>query len=350
MKNRIYSLDFLKIIATIFIFFHHYQQLVGGVFEGGINFFGGRFNFGYMVELLFMLSGFFMYPYVKQIYSGLTMKQFMIKRIKRLLPLVAICAVGFQVIALMYYHLFGRLEWFFDTKQVWYLMVAAIGMQRGWVFDDIIYVNYPVWYISVLLLCYVFFWLGTAVCKKLHTSSRYFMLIMIFWGMIINNYELNGPFMVDYTARGYISFFTGLLIASYFYDKGVSKKAVWTSVIILIVLSTLYIFKPECLEEGFVYLLCFLFYPSIIIIFSSKIVQRVFSFPVWSRIADITFNGFMWHYSVIILVLMILFGAPDVFNWYSRFGMLVFLLMVLAAGCVSHFLIENLLLKKCLKL
>lgn len=52
-NERRYSLDALRIIATILIIFHHYQQVIGGYFEGHINFWNGRFYFGYIVEFFF---------------------------------------------------------------------------------------------------------------------------------------------------------------------------------------------------------------------------------------------------------------------------------------------------------
>lgn len=42
MKDREYSFDFIKVIATFCIFFHHYQQVTGVYFENGLNFWGGR--------------------------------------------------------------------------------------------------------------------------------------------------------------------------------------------------------------------------------------------------------------------------------------------------------------------
>ena len=96
MKNRQYSLDFIKIVATIFIVFHHYQQFISGVFENGINYYGGIFNFGYMVELFFVLSGYFMYPYMKKIKQELSFKKFFTTRYLRLIPLLAIAAFSYQ--------------------------------------------------------------------------------------------------------------------------------------------------------------------------------------------------------------------------------------------------------------
>ena len=60
MENRIErndGLDIIKVIATIIIVFHHYQQVTGVIFDG-INFYGGKFPFGYVVELFFIISGY----------------------------------------------------------------------------------------------------------------------------------------------------------------------------------------------------------------------------------------------------------------------------------------------------
>lgn len=56
-KTRFYSLDFLKFILAIVIVFHHFQQVTGTKFNG-INFYGGRIYFGYVVECFFIISGF----------------------------------------------------------------------------------------------------------------------------------------------------------------------------------------------------------------------------------------------------------------------------------------------------
>lgn len=42
--KRLYSLDVLRIVATICIVFHHYQQITGAFFEGGLNFLAADLN------------------------------------------------------------------------------------------------------------------------------------------------------------------------------------------------------------------------------------------------------------------------------------------------------------------
>ncbi len=336
MSERKYSIDFLKIAATLFILFHHYQQLIGGVFPTGINFYGGRFNFGLMVELLFTLSGFVVFPYVSKIYSGLTLKKFMLRRIKRLLPIIAISAVAYQACALFYYALFGHMEWFFNTTQLWDLVVASIGMQRGWVFTDIIYVNYPVWYISVLLLCYLIFWIGTNICKRLHTSSRYFCVFMILLGITIKTLGLDLPVLSDYTARGYVSFFVGVLMGSYLYERRADVKTGIIALLTVIVLAVIYVIRPESLESGFEYILSFLFYPSLIILFLAEPVKKVFRNKIWGYISEVFFNSFMWHYTSFILLLAFMAKVSDESIWCSRLGMIVWLVLMIVVGMISE--------------
>lgn len=55
VKEYYLWLDLLKIVSAIIIIFHHYQQHYPLVFSH-FNFYGG-INFGYVVELFFMISG-----------------------------------------------------------------------------------------------------------------------------------------------------------------------------------------------------------------------------------------------------------------------------------------------------
>lgn len=55
MRRNI-ALDIFRIIAATLIVLHHYQQGTGIVLKY-INFYGGKFNFGYIVGLFFLISG-----------------------------------------------------------------------------------------------------------------------------------------------------------------------------------------------------------------------------------------------------------------------------------------------------
>ena len=86
-SNRNYALDFLKIAATVFIVFHHYQQTTGAYYPGLINFYNGRLYWGYLVEFFFVVSGFVVASYSDRIVAGLRFREFYLKRYLRLLLL-----------------------------------------------------------------------------------------------------------------------------------------------------------------------------------------------------------------------------------------------------------------------
>ena len=153
-KARNNSLDFLKIIATILIVFHHYQQELNVKFTQ-INFFGGKFYFGYLVELFFLISGFLMFNYIEKIKQGLNFESFFINRVKRFLPLAAIAAILYECLIYFYFRIFGEkfLEQglnFFGT------IISILGIQAGWSFENPM-INNPMWYISVLILYFILY-------------------------------------------------------------------------------------------------------------------------------------------------------------------------------------------------
>lgn len=86
-KKRNVAIDLLRVIAATLIVLHHYQQGVDITFEH-IKFYGGTFNFAYLVELFFLISGVMVYKSVLD--DHITFKEFMSRRTNRIIPLLAI--------------------------------------------------------------------------------------------------------------------------------------------------------------------------------------------------------------------------------------------------------------------
>lgn len=340
MKNRQYSLDFIKVIATVFIIFHHYQQYVSGSFASGINFYGGLYNFGYMVELFFILSGYFMYPYITKIRQGISLKEFFVSRYLRLIPLVAIAAFVYQFLVLVHIKTVGT-AWFMHSPNLWETIVAALGLQEGWIFRDNTYINYPVWYISVLLLCYVLFYFATFLSKKLHISGRYFYLSFIFAGIAISSYGWQLPFLNEYTARGYYAFFTGVLLATYCFERNTTKKESLVSLAIAILLIDLIAFHNGLVASGIRYVSAFLLFPAIIMVFKSTFMCKLLSAQIYRTAASIAFNSFIWHMPLLVALMIINNQVPIGMNLASRGSMWGFLIVVIIVGTVSYFFIEK---------
>lgn len=348
MTKRQYSLDVLKVVATIFILCHHYQQYISGVFSTGINYYGGIYNFGWMVELFFLLSGYFMFPYLEKIQKGMNLKQFYLSRITRLLPMVAITAIVYQGLVLVYIKTVET-AWFMHSPGIWDTLVACMGMQAGWMFIDEIYVNYPVWYVSVLLLCYVILYLGTVCFYKLKISIKYFYLGMVFFGILLQTQGVQYPFMNEYTSRGYIAFFFGVFLSTYFYEKKTGKAGTVVSFLVCLVLIDLIAFHYGFVERGLNYISIFLLFPALLLLFRNNIVCSIFFSEIWGEIASIAFNAFLWHMPMLVAWMLIFRTMQVEYPLLTREGMWGFVLFMLLVGSVSHFCIEKPLKKGLVK-
>lgn len=338
-NKRCYSLDALKVFATILIVFHHYQQMTGAYFEHSINYFGGKFYFGYIVELFFILSGYFMFKYIERIKKGLSFKRFYLKRMQRLLPLVMLSAICYEILLILYEKIFQKS--YFDIKPtLWGTIIDSLGLQSGWVFADP-FVNAPTWYISVLFLCYAIFYLVTFLSQKLHVSSRYFYVAIILLGCGINTFGINLPFFNSQSARGFYSFFTGILLATYFYEKEINWKESLISLFTLMVLIFCIIFHYDFVENGFVYLLTFCFYPAIIILFQSHFISKLFSNRFWGRWGEISFDVYIWHNLLFIVMFLFLKFIDRAPNFSKHSNMYLFCFIAEIVGLISYYLIER---------
>ncbi len=339
-KKRDYSLDFIKIIATVFIIFHHYQQVTGVYFENGINFCNGKFYFGYMVELFFVLSGFFMYSYIEKIQRlEISFPKFYFKRLGRLFPLLLMGAIGYEVLLVIYQSLYQS-TWFDLKPNFWGIVISSLGIQDGWALPNPC-VNNPTWYISVLMLCYVIFYFIVYLAKRLSIKPQYLFLFMIFLGMGINTYGINLPFLNASSCRGYYAFFFGLLLAGVIneYDFGIFLSMI--SIAILAVITYLIVNHYEFMSNGINYIMTFIYYPALIILCKSKIVAKILNRKFIGTLGKISFDVFIWHNPFYLL----LYICIKIFNWnlnlQSYITMIGYAVFCYIFGTVSYYLIER---------
>ena len=299
--KRVYAFDFLKFIACILIVFHHYQQMVGLFFEGGINFCWGSFNVGLLVEFFFLLSGFLLTGYVKSIQADLSFMQFWGKRYLRLFPIMALSTVCYEVLLVIFNYVGAPyLTWYAPTNiDVWGCIVTALGMQTGGVFS-IQTINSPAWYISVLLICYAVFYFLVKVSndRKINVICLFAIIVLI--GIAIDTYAIDLPFLNQYTKRGYYAFFWGAIVGQIFRDRDSKLREVVGGLLLSSGVVALIIFCSESVEYGIEYLMTFIVFPSIIVVFNHPIVKRVLQFSVWKVLGDISFGVYMWHVNVLL--------------------------------------------------
>ncbi|WP_315280855.1 acyltransferase [Fusobacterium hwasookii] len=345
-KARNNSLDFLKIIATILIVFHHYQQALNVKFTQ-INFFGGKFYFGYLVELFFLISGFLMFNYIEKIKQGLNFESFFINRVKRFLPLVAIAAILYECLIYFYFRIFGEkfLEQglnFFGT------IISILGIQAGWSFENPM-INNPTWYISVLILCYILFYISTKISILKKINCVYLYVILIFLGLSIQKNNTNLAFLNYYTARGYYSFFFGVLFSIYFNNYKIRKFVKILSIFLVIFITYSIVAHYSIVEKNIKYTLTFIYYPALIIIFNIDIIKKIYSSKLITKLAETSFNVYVWHVGAILIFIIVNKGCNLNINFSSYKVMIVFTILLYIFGTISYYLIEKPLEKLILK-
>lgn len=338
--NRNYSLDFLKILAAIGIVFHHFQATTGAQYDYFINFHGGWFNWGYLVELFFIISGYFMYRYIPVIQEGkVTLLDFWKKRALRLLPMAAISVIVFEIILLIHNTVHGSNLWGMEVS-LWGTVIAALGVQEGWVFLNPV-INNSIWYISVLLLCYILFYIVTALAVKIKCKPIYFYIAIILLGIGIGVYGIDWPFLNWQVARGYYAFFFGVIFGAYVARYKIRLREVIVSLITLTVVILAFVFYPQCAEDYTNYISTFLLFPSIIILFETKPVQKIFCHKIWETLSAISFEVYLWHLPMMLLMYLLM----KALNWQPNFAnlasMIIFMLATWVVATIMYFLLER---------
>lgn len=339
-KQREYSLDFIKICATIIIIFHHYQQVTGAYFKNKINFCNGKFYFGYIVELFFILSGFFMLSYINKIKQGnISFPKFYLKRLSRLFPLLLIGALSYEFLLIIYQHIYQS-SWYDITPTFWGVIIASFGIQDGWVLPNPC-VNNPTWYISVLLLCYIIFYLLVYISKKLNIRCEYLFIFMIFLGMGIQTYDLNFPFLNGSSSRGFYSFFFGILLAEFLNKHIINKKDVAICTMSLILMTYLIVKHYNFMSSGINYIMTFIYYPMLIVLCKSKTVKKFLNRRCIGTLGKISFDVFIWHNPFYIL----LYICIKLFNWNLNLNsyttMICYAIFCYIWGSLSYYFIER---------
>lgn len=343
-SERDHALDMLKVFATIFIIFHHYQQdgqgITGQTFHCFVDFYGGNFNFGYVVELFFLISGMCMFPYIQKIAQGLTFYQFYARRVSRLLPLMAVSGVVSAMLLILYDRIYSGNEFYLGKPSFFGAVLQALGMQDGWAFANPS-LNNPTWYCSVLLLCYILFYGIVYWSGRLAVSPFYGMAFFLLLGCGIGTYGINLPFLNGSSSRGFYAFFAGVLLAAFMPKIKAWRYSVGVS-LLTVLLFAVDFKRANGQLEYLPYLLTFVFYPALIVLVQSNPLARVTGARFWGRWAKITYSVFIWHfpaYLLLFLLLPVLHLDPACVA--NQAGMLLFACVMQPLGWLSYCLLEK---------
>lgn len=331
MRKRYYNLDIIKIIAAIIVVFHHYQQISGVRFQT-INFFGGNFAWGYLVELFFLISGFLV------ITTDTKEKKFVSAfwhKCVRIYPMAIISVLFLLGITYIYQGCFEELI-FNEAYGVWNIVTSILLIHQGWAIEVLPAINNPTWYLCVLLWCYIIFYFIKFINQKLHINSVYFFLGIVILGCVAMKLKLTGPFLYATTCRGYVGFFVGCfwgIIAQKYFSK-----------LSFIRRSGLFLSICFVLTKGVSnwYGLVLLIFPTILIYAVS---MKQVSHKYISFLSAVSYEVYLWHVPIYAMLKM-LFKLCDIKLLHTEYTMIIFLLIVEIFSCGIYKYIEIPLNKK----
>lgn len=332
-SKRLYSLDFLKFIASLLIVLHNYQ---GYSLE----------NCGipdidvlkYLVEFFFLLSGFFAFDYIEKIMRGtVNLKQFFSRKAKRLLPLLFVSIIGYNIAISLYYTYIKPKNFKIDF---WNSVLTSLGISNGWIFpDNDVYINGPTWYIAVLLLCLVIFYILTYIAKRLKITPFYFYCAVVLIGLAFVENDLDKVFLFERSCRGYYSFFFGVILGYLIKNRKPTKLLYILSTISIVGSSLLYIFNYT--KGNTVYFLTFFTFAPLIILFTSDPIVKLFDHSIFGTLGGISFDIYVWQQPVFYTFWSILVMTGSDFDYKSVKGMIIGFILAVAFGIISYFLIEK---------
>ncbi len=335
-SRRFYSLDLLKFVLSILIVFHHFQQDIVVHFRY-INFFDGVFNFAYCVELFFIISG-FLAAMKKKKTSSISLKDYLFQKVRRFFPMSALSVAMMILLELAYFLINGA--WYHGLKPDIYKVFNSLMMTfsggsvlcgRG--------INNPLWFVSVLLKCYIIFWIILKLSEKHGFSIVYPSIAMISIGTAVNSYQIDLPFLNEEASRGYAAFFLGILLYELYCNVNHKRVSVFSFLILFLcfglgILDYSTFYHYEWGTYTFIVLPC--------VLFATLLFERNCQSEVCIVLGKLSFEIYVWHASFIYLLEIIRSLYPDIMDMTDHFVlMMVFTLIVMVFAFLMYRFVEK---------
>lgn len=192
------------------------------------------------------------------------------------------------------------------------------------------------WYISVLLLCYIVFYIITKISKKIKISPFWLYGAMIVVGVPIITFHMQYPLLNNYSYRGYICFFTGIFMGSILKNK----KDLISKLSLLAIVPLIIGFVAYLKNFYGYYMIAFIIWPSLIILLQSNIFNKITKQPLWSKAAKISYDVYVWHCPLLHLLLGIV--MVNKINVYDTVPfMILTVVLTVIIGCISYWCLEK---------
>lgn len=209
-QKRYYTLDLIIFICSILILLHHFEQVFDIRFRY-LDLNHSSFYFGYLVELFFIISS-FLSSEKRKISTDQSFRSYFRHKIIRLYPMCFLSITMILVINFLSIFINGY-SLITDGLGIWKLFNNYLLIFSGWIYEsDSLGLNNPLWYICVLLLCYILFYFFTYISRKKNWPLTYIVIFFLFLSSWSYRHNIDLPFFNSSSLRGYQAFFTGVLL------------------------------------------------------------------------------------------------------------------------------------------
>jgi len=259
-KERLYQIDALKgICCFIICFMQHYDWLLtdgfGMPFPLHGRFFELLYKYGYYcVETFFTISGFMMaYNYRDRLRESIakcntSLFAFLWGRVRKIYPLLVLTLITTTVLQFPFRLLTGR--WFYvEDVNLYSFLMSLFSISSGWFVVDV-NLNIPVWFFSVLILCYCVYYLILKFSKGNEDSYRIFSALFVLLGISAFLVPIWKPFLYENTIRGYYCYFLGVLMFEIYDGLKKNKGDTCISISANVCLALLLIISALCALFG----------------------------------------------------------------------------------------------------
>lgn len=338
--KRIRSLDILKFIMAILIVFHHYQQNTG-LRGQTVNFYEGTIYWGSLVELFFIISGFLAAAGTEKI-RGKDFKQFITGKILRIYPMAMLSVLAMSAAGFLYVVVWGK--WYNGVRiTIWKLWNSLLMTVTGGAVNDGTGINGALWYLCVLMYCYVIMYFIIWFCSRKDINCIYGFAIMSIMGLSLLQYEIKLPFLNEYTGRGYSSFFLGMLL--FYIWNTVSHRAVLIySASVLAICIVVYFGAYSLFAANMREMMTYIIFPAVLFLTLSA--DRFFDKGLTDKTepGGMAYEIYLWH-DVGICIWMVISKKTGIIDLDDYGMMFVFAgIMVIFSALMYHLAEKNITL------
>lgn len=213
--------NLLKILGAVNIALYHYRLYVLGALSLKRAVSGNVLPF-LNSEMYFVISGIlFAVVFEEKIANGsMTFDRFFLKRMARIYPVIAVTSI-YMYLGNLLLHRYNDTMWNAGTPKVMELVYDILFAGKS-IFKTSSTNNGVIWFISVLLFCYVIAYILTKAAHKYHAFLIFFLPVVL--GVAIRYNGISTIFFNPSTSRGLISFFIGVIVGKLFRIIGGSTK------------------------------------------------------------------------------------------------------------------------------